>query len=410
MIRKAIKLLLLGLLTIVIGFSVYITKPWLDHDPWRWYLAVPEGSRAYHFTHFERLLPYRTLPASSSPRVYERKTGDLSRVNYELDGQQYSLTKYIEKANIAGLMVLYGGKVRFEYYGKGIDANSRYQIWSATKSFTSTLVGMALFEGKISSLNDKVEKYATQFKGTAYGETSLRHVLMMSSGIDFYHHKGKPNRNDMYYDIVQKGVNYDNWAAALKRRVPGGTDFNYIATDTHVISAVLRAAYGKPLTEIAHEKLWEPGGFSGDATWLQDVPGNTLGHCCLSVRLQDFAHFGQLYLDDLVINGRPTVSDDWFSMVENPHGEFQEPHIDPETGELQEGYTFQFWLPENYDQEFFGAGAFGQYVWIDRKLKYVVAQFSTGQTIGIKGESGAGPREKEAVMRALGRAAIAASQ
>ena len=270
-------------------------------------------------------------------------------------------------------MVLYDGKVRFEYYGKGINVDTRYHLWSATKSFTSTLMGMALYEGKIVSLDDKVEQYATQFKGTAYGETSLRHVLMMSSGIDFYHHKGKPNRNDMYWDVVQKGENYGTWAAVLGRRVPAGTDFNYIATDTHVIAAVLRAAYGKPLTEIAQEKLWEPGGFSGDATWLQDVPGNTLGHCCLSIRLQDFAHFGQLYLEDLVFNGRPTVSDDWFGMVENPHGDFQEPHIDPETGELKEGYTFQFWLPEIYDQEFFGAGAFGQYVWIDRKLKYVVA-------------------------------------
>ncbi|MBW1813681.1 MAG: serine hydrolase [Deltaproteobacteria bacterium] len=410
MIKKIIKIVSVVILTALIGFSVWMAKPWLDYDPWRWYFAGIEGWRADHFSHWERVQPYRTIPASSTPRVFDRSTGELSEVMYEFDGQQYPITHYIEKANIAGLMVLQGGKVRFEYYGKGIDQNSRYHIWSATKSFTSTLVGMALFEGKISSLDDKVEQYAIQFKGTAYGATKLRHVLMMSSGIDFFHFKGKPDRTDLYWDIIQKGEDFDNWAAALGRRVPGGTDFNYIATDTHVVSAVLRAVYGKPLAEIAHDKLWEPGGFAGDAMWGQDSSGHALGHCCLSVRLQDFAHLGQLYLEDLVLNGWPTVSDDWFGMVEKTHGEFQEPHEDPDTGKLKEGYTFQFWLPENYDQEFMAAGAFGQYLWIDRKLKYVVAQFSIGQPIGAKGESGAGPREKEAVMRALGRSAIAAAE
>ncbi|MBW1814248.1 MAG: serine hydrolase [Deltaproteobacteria bacterium] len=410
MIKKIIKTVFVGILASLIGFSVWMAKPWLDYDPWRWYLAAKEGWRADHFSHWERVQPYRTIPASSRPREFERKTGDLSQVMYEFDGQQYPVTHYIEKANIAGLLVMYGGKVRFEYYGKGIEQNSSYHIWSATKSFTSTLVGMALFEGKISSLDDPVEKYAPQFKGSAYGETSIRHLLMMSSGIDFFHFKGKPDRTDMYWDIIQKGEDFDKWAAELGRRVSEGTDFNYIATDTHVASAVLRTVYGKPLAEIAHDKLWEPGGFAGDAMWAQDSSGHALGHCCLSVRLQDFAHLGQLYLEDLVLQGQPTVSEEWFNMVEKPHADFQEPYIDVDTGKLEEGYTFQFWLPENYDHEFMAAGAFGQYLWIDRKLKYVVAQFSIGQPIGRKGESGAGPREKEAVMRALGRAVIAATK
>ncbi|MCP4681583.1 MAG: serine hydrolase, partial [Desulfobacterales bacterium] len=240
-----------------------------------------------------------------------------------------------------------------------------------------------------------------------------RHVLMMSSGIDFFHFKGKPDRTDMYWDIVQKGEDYDKWVAELGRRVPGGTDFNYIATDTQVASAVLRAVYGKPLAEIAREKIWEPGGFTGNAMWAQDLSGHAMGAMGLSISLQDFALFGQLYLEDLVLNGQPTVPDKWFDMVEKPHADFQEPHQDPDTGELKEGYTFQFWLPEKYDQEFKAAGAFGQYLWIDRKLKYVVAQFATGKSftfITTTGKSGVGPREKAAVMRALGRAAIAASK
>jgi CubicO group peptidase (beta-lactamase class C family) len=151
-------------------------------------------------------------------------------------------------------------------------------------------------------------------------------------------------------------------------------------------------------------KLWEPGGF-GAAQWGLDSSGNAMGHCCLSLRLQDFANLGQLYLDDLVLDGQPTVFNDWFERVANAQAPFQEPHEDEE-GELEEGYSFQFWLPENYDQEFMAAGAFGQTLWIDRKRNFVVAQFSTGQAMFMtQGQSGASPREREAVMRAMSQLA-----
>ncbi len=155
-------------------------------NPKLWMRLAFVDERADIFTHWERVHPHRILPGAATPRVYKRYTISIDEITYEMDGERYKLTDYIEKANISGLMVLRGGEVRLEYYGKGLDAQSRNHIWSATKSFTSTLVGMALFEGKISSLDDSAEQYAPQFKGTAYGETSIRHLLMMSSGIDFF--------------------------------------------------------------------------------------------------------------------------------------------------------------------------------------------------------------------------------
>ena len=366
-------------------------------NPKLWYRLAFQGERADLFTYWERVQPHRTLSAATTPRVYKRNTQSVDEVTYELDGQRYPLSHYIEKASISGLMVLYGGEVRLEYYGKGLDAQSRNHIWSATKSFTSTLVGMALFEGKISSLDDTAEQYATQFKGTAYGETSVRHLLMMSSGIDYFHFKGSPNRNDMYNDLIQQGGDFDKWAAALPRRVPGGTDFNYIATDTHVLAAILRGAYGKPFVEIVQEKLWEPFGFN-EAQWGLDAHGHATGHFALSLTLQDFAHLGQLYLEDLKLNGKPTVSEDWFDMVAKAHTPSHEPHV-TKKGNVSEGYSFQFWLPLDYDQEFMALGAFGQYLWIDRKRDFVVAQFSIG---GAPGQPGASAKEIEVVMRALG--------
>jgi hypothetical protein len=402
--KKIAKWALIAFLILLAGFAIRLFKPWDDLESWRWYTLAFESPRAELFTNWQVIQPHSQLLGSSTPRIYPRNTKSLDQITYAFEGQTYPLSRYLAKANVSGFLVLNGGEVRLEFYGKGLNAESRSHIWSATKSFTSTLMGMALYDGKIASLDDPVKKYADQFNGTAYGEASIRHVMMMSSGIDYYHFQGSPNRNEMYWDIMQAGADFDQWAAVLPRRVPAGTDFNYIATDTQVLSAVLRGAYGRSYVSIVQEKLWEPGGF-GAARWGLDSSGNAMGHCCLSLRLQDFANLGQLYLDGLVLDGQPTVSDEWFEWVENAQAPFQEPH-ENEAGELREGYSFQFWLPENYDQEFMALGAFGQYLWIDRKRSFVVAQFSTGQALFMtQGQSGVSPREREAVMRSMSQLA-----
>lgn len=232
---------------------------------------------------------------------------------------------------------------------------------------------------------DRVDKYAPELNGTAYGETPIKHVLMMSSGIDFFHFKGKPNRNDMYIDVFVFQESLTEWAAALPRRVDSGTDFNYIATDTHVLFRVVEGAYQKPYAEVVQEKLWGPGGFRDEAQWGLDSDGNPMGHCCLSVTLQDFAHLGKIYLDDLVFGSDTVVNDNWFDMVENAQATFQEPSV-AEDGGFVDGYSVQWWLPYDYDQEFIARGAFGQYLYVNRKEKYVVAQFSIGGEVSTKEE------------------------
>ena len=411
--KTIIKRSFIALAVLLLVGGIPLFKPWDDLQSWRWYTQMVEWTRSDLFTHWEVIQPVTLLKASSEPRPYPRNTVDLAQVNYQYEGRSYPLTDYLQRANITGFMVLAGNEVRLEYYAKGFTAQSQNHIWSASKSYTSTLIGMALHEGALDSLDDVVEKYAPQFVGTAYGSTSIRHVMMMSSGIDFFHFKGKPNRNHMYYAIMQNGEDFDAWAGALGRRVTAGTDFNYIATDTHVLAAVLRGAYGKPFVEIVQEKLWEPGGF-GAGQWGMDDHGHAMGHCCLSVRLQDFANLGQLYLDDLVINGDAVVNDDWIGMVENAQAPFQEPRYsqsnEDDEPKLAEGYSFQFWLPLNYDQEFIAKGAFGQYLWTDRKNEFVVAQFSTGQSmLTFRGEAPIKPEEFEAVARAMGQLAASSA-
>jgi len=359
---------------------------------WRWHNmgTISAEERADLFTNWQLVTPVRTAQGSSTPREFVRDTIDPEDLFYEHDGVTRSIAEYITRASAAGLMVMHDGKVVLEHYGQGIGPESRFHIWSASKSFTSTLVAIAVQEGKIANLDDKVGLYAPQFENTAYGDTSIRHLLMMSSGIDFFHSVSseRPDRLDLYWDVVNQGMDLDEWVKPLTRRVPGGTDFNYILTDTHVLSAVLREVYDMPFVKVLETKLWQPGGFAGSATWGQNLPdsdGHALGHCCLSLRLQEFAHLGQFYLEDGMIDGQQVVPADWVDSVAQPQS--------------SPFYSFQFWLPQDSKQEFYASGAFGNQLWIDTARGFLVARFGT--QVGALDISSA---EHVAAVRAIGDA------
>lgn len=354
----------------------------------------PFLDRIYTQSNWHLVSPYVVLKASDNPRQYERDLTKLGDITYEYEGETYSAEDYFSKANLVGLMVLHDNKVVAEKYDQGVMEDTTYMIMSSTKSFTSTMVGIAVADGKIENLDDPVEKYAIQFKGTAYGETPIRHVLMMSSGIDFFHYNHSPNRARMMFDIFVRRMSFDTLLKGFTRRVESGTDFNYILTDTHVLSRVVEGAYNRPFIEVVQEKLWSPGRFSSDAQWSIDSDGNPLGQMSLSMTLQDFANFGQLYLDDLIIDGKQIVNDDWLDMIQHAQAPFQEPKI-TEDGKYQDGYSFQWWLPVDYDQEFIARGAAGQYMYVNKKDNYVVAQFSA--------QGKASTKEQIAFYRAVGK-------
>lgn len=380
----------------IAAVALFLFKPWSPHTPWQFLRVTIPSQRVGVFTHWERIWPVDTIPASPMPRVYPRAVAAIQGVRYRYAGRERSVGDYMRDANVNGIMVLSDGKVVFENYRNGIGPDTRHTLWSAAKSYAVTMLGIAVREGRIRSIDDSVETYAPQFKGTAYGKVSLRHVAMMASGVRFFHFSGSPDRRDMYLQMVQ-GADLDDFAAALSPRIAPGTDFNYLATDTQVLTAAIRGAYGHGYAAIIADRLWRPAGFTGDATWSKHADGPqgvNYGHCCLQVRLMDFAHLGQLYLDDLKVRGRPLAPDGWVDLVSRPSADFQEP------GDRARGYAMQFWVPNGHDAEFMALGAFGQILWIDRARKVVVAQ------VAAHGDSPPSEAEENAVFRAIVAAAV----
>lgn len=326
------------------------------------------------------------IEPSSLPRFWTRTPMPLD-VQYSWGGDERTLSGFLEETRSMGFMVLRDGGIVYETYALGADHESIFPIGSASESYTGTLVGIALQQGRIESLDDPVEKYASAFEGTDYGRVRIRDLLMKTSGMDF-----SPSDGSIYWDHIWMymnthflGKSLDEFTRNIPARSEPGEKFNYTVPDSHVLSAVVRGAWGdeKTYAQIVQEELWEPFGFGGEAFWSRDASGaegHSLGQCCLSVRLQEFAQLGQIYLENGSFRGQRLFPEDWADRAGRPANDFMEPSKDGPYPHL--GYGFQFWVPLGFDDEFAAWGAFGQFLWIDRRNQVVIAQVSAEDVNG----------------------------
>lgn len=371
----------LGVLVIVIALvAVWYFRPWSEYSPHR-IVSMQSGMDRTTMMRSQHLMfPTRRIASSDRPRSWPRNVRSLD-IEYDWNGERRTLEDYISSAEVTGLMVLLNGEVVYETYRRGADENTLFSSASVAKSYTATVLAIAVKEGRVLSLDDRVVQYAPQYSGSAYQDVTLRHLLMMASGIDFQPEEkwGPFTRwGKTYFDVWFNNREMDRVAADLGRLTPPGKSFVYRFPDTHVISAVIRGAYPEfsSYAKIVEEKLWKPFGFGGEAFWVQNRAGDrgqALGHCCLSMRLMDFAHLGQIYLEDGEWNGVSHFPDDWVEGVSRPNAAYQEPGYNQDRYP-DAGYSRQFWIPKDYDGEFYAAGAFGQYIWVDVERDVVVAQ------------------------------------
>jgi len=374
--------------------AAWYYRPWSDYSPAR--IAANSTPEAYPttFRTMDAVFPYRPIGTVEAPDPLPRALGPLA-VSYDWRGETRSLGTFLEAASTMGLIVLKDGVVVHETYRLGAGPSDRFTSWSVGKSFVATLVAMAMRDGLIDSLDDPASRYAPQYAGSDYGETSLRHLLMMSAGVEFNEDYGAPDSDidPFFFNAFIRGRDVDEMAMEIERTRPAGSDLHYVSPNTHVLSAVVRGAYGRPLAEIVEAKIWRPLAMSDGASWSQNVPGPrgmAIGYCCLNARLEDYARFGQLYAQDGVWNGERLLPEGWVEMATTPQAPFQAPGATYDFG-----YGLHFWIPQDADGEFAMLGVFGQTVWVDARRDIVIARAAADP------EFGARRAEEFAVMRAI---------
>ncbi|MDG6078305.1 class C beta-lactamase-related serine hydrolase [Erythrobacter litoralis] len=284
--------------------------------------------------------------------------------------QQDALRAYMAKTDAAGLMVLQDGKVRFEDYGLGFRSDQRWTSFSVAKSFTSTLLGAAIRDGRIKSVDTLVTSILPELAGTAYDGVTVGQVATMTSGVAWNEDYSDPN-SDVAKMLAVAPVAGESqavtYAKSLSREAPAGEKWVYKTLETNLLGLLVERAVGMPLAEYAASKIVEPAGLEGGMFWMQDLTGGNIAGCCISLRLSDYARFGQFVLE----GGGDVVPQGWFAEATAPQVSFA-----PRAPGF--GYGYQWWT---YPGGAFGAqGIFGQAVTIVPEKNLVVAVVSNWPT------------------------------
>ena len=280
-----------------------------------------------------------------------------------------TLDTYMRDHHVAGIMVVQDGKVRLERYGLGATPSSRWTSFSVAKSFTSTLVGAALRDGAIHSLDDKVVRYIPELSAGAYRDVTVRQLLTMTSGVRWNEDYVDPSSDvaRMYEGERKQGepllVTY---MSRLPREFPPGERWVYKTGETDLIGILVERATGKTLASYLSEKIWKPYGMGADAIWLKDeVDGTEAGGSGVSATLADYARLGQFLLEGGVADGKPVLADGWIADATRKHADIGVPG---------RGYGYQWWTWD--DGSFAGIGIFGQLLHVDPARHLVIVQLA----------------------------------
>ncbi|MBN8484562.1 MAG: beta-lactamase family protein [Sphingomonadales bacterium] len=299
------------------------------------------------------------------------------------------IDKYMASQRSAGIVIIHNGQVRFERYGLDFSAQGRWTSFSVAKSFTSTLVGAAIQDGYIKSLEDKVSTYIPGLRGSAYDDVTVRQLLTMSSGVRWNEDYEDPKADVAQFNnaVPEPGMDATvSYLRKLPRAHPPGEVWHYNTGETNLVGVLVSSATKRPLAQYLQEKIWQPFGMEAKATWLLGVTGHEIAGCCIQAGVRDYARFGLFVLGGGMAGGKRVVPEDWFAMATVKQKEIGEPG---------HGYGFQWWT---YDDGSFAAqGIFGQGIFIDPKRNLVIASNAnwTRATLGPE------PAAREAFYRQI---------
>jgi CubicO group peptidase (beta-lactamase class C family) len=355
-----------------------------------------ESVRVGSFSHLDGVLPHYTLKKAASPLPLPTAASEL-KVEYRFKDQSYTLDDFLQRQRITGLLVIKDGEIQFERYQYDRKPADRFVSHSMAKSIVSIAVGMALAEGKIASLDDLASKYEPKLAGSAYGDTSIRNVLRMSSGVPFNEvYDGKDDLT-RFGNLRGSRGSIEALRAFGPREVEQGTRFHYASSETVILAVLLRAVTGTTLSEYLTERLWQPMGAEADATWIRSRDGTEVAAGSFNAILRDYGRLGVLLANDGADGARQIVPRDYLLEATDWHR--QPDAFAPRNATPYFGYGYQFWLFPGEKRRFALLGIYGQSIFVDPELKLVMVITAAARNASVGKESLAS--ERDAVWRGL---------
>jgi len=343
--------------------------------------GYPRGDQRTFFTvpflvgsqsHLDEIFPARVVHRSATPSALGRAASEPA-LPYDYQGQTFSLDDYMTRNPATGLLIARDDTILVERYQYGRTDRDRFTSWSMAKTVTSMLIGIAIAEGRIRSVDDPAATYVPGLAGTEYGRTSLRDLLHMSSGVRFIeeYRPGDDVTKLSRDTFVQLG---DGGVSAVtpfnERTAPAGTRFYYASIETEVLGLVLTAAVGRSAAAYLEEKIWQPIGAEADASWIIDRSGQEVTYCCFNAVLRDYARLGLLLAHDGNWRGRQIVPSAWIRDATTVRAD--QPYLQPRTATPFFGYGYQTWIFPGDRRMFAFLGVRGQAIYVDPASRLVL--------------------------------------
>ncbi|QLC24037.1 serine hydrolase [Parasphingopyxis algicola] len=326
-------------------------------------LMWTQPQRDFAFPRMEELAPVRTIPNADTFRELPRGPGlDLA---IAIDGESWTLDRYFADQRAAGVIVIHNGEVRLERYRMGADVDTRWTSFSVAKSLTSTLVGAAIADGHIASLDAPVTDYIPELRGSGYDGVTVRQLLTMTSGVRWNEDYTDPNSDVSLFNQVTPEPGVDpvvTYMRTLESEVEPGTRWQYNTGETNLIGVVVANAVGMPLADYLSQKIWSRIGMAQDGEWIVNAGGNEIAGCCISATVRDYARFGLFVLGGGTIGDERVVPEGWFAAAGTRQADIGAPG---------RGYGYQWWTFD--DSSFAAQGIFGQGIFIDPARNLVIA-------------------------------------
>jgi CubicO group peptidase (beta-lactamase class C family) len=322
-----------------------------------------QEQREFGFANWDRLFAARVI--AHGPQVRALSPG-APLATFAAGGTgALQLQRNIEDFHLKGIVVLHRGQLRLERYAPGHSAAGRWVSFSLAKSLTSTLVGAAVKDGFVGSVDDAVTRYIPELRDSAYDGVTLRHLLTMSSGVKWNEDYKDPAADVALFHSMPVDPGLDatvSYMKKLRRDVAPGDRWLYNTGETNLIGVALSRATRKNLASYASEKIWAPYGMESNASWMLDRSGHEHAGCCIQATTRDYARLGQFMLEGALIDGQPILPDGWLQAATRKQVDIGRPGF---------GYGYQWWTRDN--GMFNALGIHGQQIHIDPARGLVIA-------------------------------------
>ncbi len=315
------------------------------------------------YTHFDQKYGFHRVGKADTPAPLAYAAAALP-VGFSNAAGTWTLEQYLDRHPTTGLLIARGSTILREHYRYARADADRFLSQSMAKTITAMLIGIAVSEGRIRSIDQPAADYVPDLAGSNYGSTSIRDLLHMASGVAFLEtYDGKDDSarmGRMLFGRANPGP-AQVVASFNTREAPAGTRFHYAGIETEVLGLVLRHATGLSPAAYLEDRVWRKLGTEADATWGVDTTGQEATYCCFSATLRDWARFALMLAHDGAWNGQQIVPKQWVLDATTVAA----PWLAPGMTSKFYGYGYQIWLLPGARRQFALLGIHGQVIFVD---------------------------------------------